>query len=182
MDSEIYTSTDFLTFSVDSQIAPASINHAEKTINILVSQFTDLTNITPEFTLAPAAAAFVNNQKQESEISTIDFSNNNVIYKVKGIDGTEANWIVNISHDNDYVNKYYNQKHKISIFPNPANNIIQIKTNMNIETPIQIIDISGKLIYENILPNHKTINISNLRNGIYFVKINHKTIKFVKQN
>jgi arylsulfatase B len=71
---------------------------------------------------------------------------------------------------------------QIEIFPNPAKNRIHIKSNeKNIYS--EIIDIQGKIIL-NTTKNE--INISNLKSGIYFIKINtdklnHKTLKFIKE-
>ncbi|MBE50912.1 MAG: hypothetical protein CMP51_04390 [Flavobacteriales bacterium] len=53
----------------------------------------------------------------------------------------------------------------ISIFPNPAKNIINIEGTF--ET-IQLYDISGKLL---VNTNYKTINIQNLSEGIYLLHI-----------
>lgn len=69
---------------------------------------------------------------------------------------------------------------QIEIYPNPAKNLIHIKSN---EKGInsEIIDIQGQLISTS---TKNEIDISNLSSGIYFLKINtntlyHKSIKFI---
>jgi len=75
---------------------------------------------------------------------------------------------------------------KINIFPNPANESINVSltgnSNLNI---IEIFDIQGKLVIS-IKPenNSANINIENLTNGLYFVKVYTpeyiETKKFIK--
>ena len=77
------------------------------------------------------------------------------------------------------------------IYPNPANNHITIESTETINT-IEILDITGKnhqgiLTLDDLSETHQEIqtldvDITTLKKGIYFIKINNnKTIKFVKQ-
>ncbi len=68
-----------------------------------------------------------------------------------------------------------------TIYPNPANTYLQVRTSEK-EANIQIIDITGKVIKS--VENNKTyqkIDISNLQNGVYFVKIGTNVKKFIKK-
>lgn len=56
----------------------------------------------------------------------------------------------------------------ISVFPNPVNGILNIKTNNKVIN-VEICDLSGRLIMKD---NKPTINISGYSAGIYFIKIN----------
>ncbi|PWH83834.1 hypothetical protein DIS18_04585 [Algibacter marinivivus] len=74
-----------------------------------------------------------------------------------------------------------------SIYPNPANDIIHISTVKKIVNA-EIINVTGKAIQSFNNPNQglKTINTSNLSNGLYFLRLEgdtyeKKTIKFIKQ-
>lgn len=60
----------------------------------------------------------------------------------------------------------------ISIYPNPTNDSFEIETQ-NLEFKnIQIIDVTGNIIFEKIVEGFKNvININNLANGIYTLKI-----------
>lgn len=62
----------------------------------------------------------------------------------------------------------------ISIFPNPAQNSIQIETNgITIENAtVNIISSIGQTVYSIAYNSHDAIDISNLPNGIYFVQLN----------
>lgn len=73
---------------------------------------------------------------------------------------------------------------KIILYPNPAKNVLQIQDDISVEK-MEIFDLYGKSVYQTIDFN-KTINISDLYNGIYFLKIVHKNstkiIQFIKSN
>jgi len=75
------------------------------------------------------------------------------------------------------------KNNQISVFPNPANEIIYI-SDIKENSIIQIIGISGKLILELKNPKNQ-ININTLSTGIYFLKIQNSneivTKKFIKQ-
>lgn len=73
----------------------------------------------------------------------------------------------------------------VSIYPNPVHNVLHI--NLAGKTGVlEVLDITGKsILQKEILEDHPFIDVSVLRNGIYFVKVitdNHSiTGKFVKQ-
>lgn len=70
-----------------------------------------------------------------------------------------------------------------SVFPNPSNQLITVKSSRNFIKSIKIYDITGKLIknVDTAFELFKTINISELNAGVYFLKINNsKSIKFLK--
>ena len=70
----------------------------------------------------------------------------------------------------------------ITIYPNPTSHQLTIDTELKL-SKITIIDITGKIIMIT-KENKRTINVTNLSDGIYFIKLNtdQKTIikKFVK--
>ncbi|MBC7696272.1 MAG: T9SS type A sorting domain-containing protein [Burkholderiales bacterium] len=59
----------------------------------------------------------------------------------------------------------------INIFPNPANNIVQIKNEKNVTLYYEIIDIQGKYINQKTKLENDKIHTGNLTNGIYILKI-----------
>jgi hypothetical protein len=76
-------------------------------------------------------------------------------------------------------------KDVINVFPNPANDVINVQsTNCNVKS-IEIYDIAGKLLNSFVF-NTTQINIDNLGTGTYYLKvITDKGIslnKIVKQN
>jgi hypothetical protein len=67
----------------------------------------------------------------------------------------------------------------IKIYPNPANNILNIESDL-IFSAISITDVFGKLIFETT--NIKTVNISGFPKGIYFIKFKVKASSLVFVN
>jgi len=60
-----------------------------------------------------------------------------------------------------------------SIYPNPTNGLVFINTtSLLINTSIEIYDISGRVILSHFMEElNDQINLSDLSNGIYFIKI-----------
>ncbi|MFN7014986.1 MAG: T9SS type A sorting domain-containing protein, partial [Bacteroidia bacterium] len=68
-------------------------------------------------------------------------------------------------------------EHLINIYPNPAKNILHIQHNFQEDTNLNIYDYMGKIV---LSTNKKTIEISDLKAGIYFVQIENQILKFIK--
>ncbi len=75
----------------------------------------------------------------------------------------------------------------VSVYPNPANDILNVKLSQNLEADIRVFDTLGKLVvYQpNIsISGSHSVSVSNLNSGIYFVRINTETgtvtKKFIK--
>ncbi|MDR2684655.1 MAG: T9SS type A sorting domain-containing protein [Prevotellaceae bacterium] len=69
------------------------------------------------------------------------------------------------------------------IFPNPATSEIRIMNEEPRDAVVQILDITGKIIFDayySLLDDAK-INVSALSSGIYFLKIDNKIAKFIKK-
>ncbi|WP_196885258.1 T9SS type A sorting domain-containing protein [Aureivirga sp. CE67] len=64
----------------------------------------------------------------------------------------------------------FSKENLFSIFPNPSNNILNIKSNVNQEIEsLKIISIRGNVVKE-IKENTSSIIISDLTNGMYFIE------------
>jgi hypothetical protein len=70
---------------------------------------------------------------------------------------------------------------KIKIYPNPTNNIINIeRLNKNENNNIQIFDMQGKLVITKIFTEKVMIDLSELDNGVYVIKIGEVAQRIVK--
>ncbi|SFZ93605.1 Por secretion system C-terminal sorting domain-containing protein [Flaviramulus basaltis] len=70
---------------------------------------------------------------------------------------------------------------KIFIYPNPSNNDLFV-SGLNEDTSVNIYNITGQHITTHELTaNSNEIKVSNLVNGIYFIKIKQYTYQFIKQ-
>ncbi|NQX98290.1 MAG: T9SS type A sorting domain-containing protein [Flavobacteriales bacterium] len=71
-----------------------------------------------------------------------------------------------------------NQKHSLTIYPNPSNSLVSFSSKDAIEL-IEIYTIAGQKVGQ--YNNTNTIDISNLTNGVYFAKIITATNNSVMQ-
>ncbi|MBK1896516.1 endonuclease [Chryseobacterium paridis] len=77
----------------------------------------------------------------------------------------------------------YVDNEELKIYPNPAHeNIFVSGKTENIETA-QIIDWTGQLLLTEKMPfkNKRNISIQNLQSGMYLLKLDNKTYKFIKK-
>jgi len=67
----------------------------------------------------------------------------------------------------------------INIYPNPAQNSITLK-NIGNNKLVEVVNSLGQVVIkQNIL--NETLNISNLQQGVYFVKVDGELVKFIKE-
>lgn len=72
----------------------------------------------------------------------------------------------------------------VSIFPNPANNVINIKGLETTLINVEVYTVTGQKVISTST-NLETINVSTIASGVYFLKLNAddaaKTFKFIKE-
>ena len=64
-----------------------------------------------------------------------------------------------------------------NIYPNPASDELTIQFSDNLNHVILIYDMYGKLVLSKITSETEILNISNLSNGIYIIKIDDRQNK-----
>ncbi len=72
---------------------------------------------------------------------------------------------------------------ELAVFPNPAKDNLHLAMKGSIITDILVYDTAGKLVMKQT-PNGNTVftlDISHLKNGVYFIQSGNKTVKFIKQ-
>lgn len=72
--------------------------------------------------------------------------------------------------------KFNKAQDELEIFPNPANDKIQFKVSEDFTALVHIFDFTGKLILSVTQSTTQSIDISNLSEGIYFVRIENNTL------
>ena len=73
---------------------------------------------------------------------------------------------------------------KINVYPNPARNEVFISTPSGLSLTAEIFDINGKRIEvksKTVDQNLRVFNIENLEPGVYFIRINSYSAKFIKK-
>lgn len=67
-----------------------------------------------------------------------------------------------------------NTKEQVSIYPNPANDFINVSTDMINASNIVIYDITGKEVFKTSISRDKNvINVSSLKKGMYFLSVSN---------
>ena len=73
----------------------------------------------------------------------------------------------------------------IKLYPNPASSVIHFSKEILRDTPVQIVDISGKVIMKQTISSENTLNIESLQSGVYFVQLEvdqqKLSYKFIKK-
>lgn len=113
---------------------------------------------------------------------TGDFGNNAYI-----LNNIVTNHTINVTCEVDNPNPGIHEYSAaaISVFPNPANSVLNVQMENAIET-VEIFDMSGKVVLRSEAnDNHIQINVTTLKSGIYFIKAiangQIATGKFVKE-
>jgi aminopeptidase N len=105
--------------------------------------------------------------------------NLNIAGTVTGILVDSANWIINKvvgpTHDATLtgINTYNNFEAETSVYPNPANDLIIVKSEGNFT--FTLYDVTGKLILIKKCNINENIDVSRLSDGMYFYQINALT-------
>ena len=88
----------------------------------------------------------------------------------------------------DYVEIFYDTssdvsslKNNLTIFPNPNNGLFTISSEDGVAYNVKIFNLLGKIIYseENIVENNHNLDISNYKNGLYFLEVIKNDIKSI---
>ena len=69
----------------------------------------------------------------------------------------------------------------INLYPNPANSYLTLQADVNEELEFGIYDMTGKLIETGSFTMLKTIDVSNFKNSVYFIKISNSENQLIKK-
>lgn len=72
-------------------------------------------------------------------------------------------------------------ENSISVFPNPANDLLNIATSSTQKITAQLFDINGKLHIEQVFDAKATMSLKALSKGIYVLKLNNNTQHFTRK-
>ncbi len=72
---------------------------------------------------------------------------------------------------------------QLSVYPSIATDVVTLEVPTNlVGTGLNIISADGRTVFSSIIENPKTtVSLSNLANGIYWIKVGNHTQKFIKQ-
>lgn len=70
----------------------------------------------------------------------------------------------------------------VKIYPNPFTNILTIEVSDAQYHPVEIADFLGRIVYNGKIQSKLSVNLSGFSNGIYFIRIERKTVKIINKN
>lgn len=106
----------------------------------------------------------------------ISASNRSLTFKFHSDGASVAEgWRADISCDISNTIEDNEASSGIKVFPNPAKDWIKIElSNLDQNTKLEIIDLMGRVMYQNTLRKNSQIDISNLKEGVYILKFSSK--------
>lgn len=134
----------------------------------LILQFTDKTQVNPVL----------------STISKITFTGDNL--EMKYNDGMSNSYLISTVNKITFntlsgLNELSTQEDLISLYPNPAKDVIYLKNASENETKVSVFRLDGAcLMSVQISIIGEGIDVSSLSKGIYVLKIGGKALKFTK--
>jgi hypothetical protein len=155
------------------------------TLETVLSTSPSSANVTQVIDLSPTPSDTVAGTHQ---ISTFTVANSGTYYVgfhafSFQATGTSSIRLDNINIDNgNFIGIAENKFEHISIYPNPNNGIFQIKNPGGINGNVEIFNVSGQLVYSNVLGslNGNSIDLSAQSAGVYSVRITSD--KFVENH
>jgi hypothetical protein len=72
-------------------------------------------------------------------------------------------------------------ENSISVFPNPANDLLNIATSSTPKITAQLFDVNGKLQIEQVVDANATMSLKALSRGVYVLKLNNNTQHFTRK-
>jgi hypothetical protein len=150
----------------------------------------------PEFTISyfynhlggmsPSEGYFTNNFIMDHNYQSIlnpfkysfRYENNYVYLDIENNEGSIATFFDDVLSTDEFLAKDFN------IYPNPATDFISIESEHTTIEKVVVVDLNGKVVLKDESLQLKNINISNLKQGVYILKIytstGKATQKFIK--
>jgi hypothetical protein len=116
------------------------------------------------FTATPATNYSVKEWKLNGTVVTGNLTNTYSIVNLAATSDVTVEFKLNVGVNE--VNENF-----VSIYPNPANDVVNVKMNNTINK-IEIVNMNGQVIAESVINNNEgSINTSTIANGMYFLRI-----------
>ena len=115
------------------------------------------------------------------DIETAGMSHLYIAFRFTSTDTASSTWeVAEFRVYEGYDAVMENEAVSFNLYPNPASSSINIEAESAAE--VQIMDMAGRTVMTvNAVEGVNTINVADLANGVYFVRMNGAVVKFVKR-
>ena len=100
---------------------------------------------------------------------------------ITGTLSTSGQSNLNLTNNATGISSYKNLLASVRFYPNPAYNSLVLVNTSNTLTSFQVIDLSGRVILGGEFTSNKTLDVSSINKGIYFVAFENANGKVVKK-
>ena len=163
-------------FNNDSYVDIVAVDGLNQNNDVFWFQSDDTGNLGTE---TPITDNQLHNQIYGFTINDFDFDGDLDLATIGYQDGT-LKWIEN---QLDLLSIEDNSINHIRIYPNPTTDKLYFKSSIAEDFNISVYDILGKKVLENSVNINKSLDVSQLNNGIYIIRFDdyYSTYKFVKE-
>jgi len=69
----------------------------------------------------------------------------------------------------------------VSVYPNPSEGVINVTNTNNENNSIEVLDVTGKVVYQSVVNTATSIDLSSNGTGVYFVKVSNENGSIVEK-
>ncbi|PIB35056.1 hypothetical protein BFP72_06425 [Reichenbachiella sp. 5M10] len=161
--AELSQEAAILSFALTEQTDAAVIDATNHTVDVEVAIGTDVSGLTPSFTLSAGATS------DPASGTAVDFSSA-VTYTVTAEDGvTASDWVVRVTQTEVLG---MGEDLGWSFFPNPVHNILQVKADEVVT--VYMMSLSGRRVLSEQKGTDIELDVSGLEMGVYFLMIQNE--------
>ncbi len=176
------TDTCTATITIEDNLDPVISCPSETTVSYDAGQtYFTLPNYVGDETvtaLDPCTASLSITQSPSSG-TQLTLGDHVILFETEDSSGNSSSCSFTLTVEEELNTSDFELNSGLSLYPNPVTNLITIDSKNELLTSIQIFDISGKQLYasNNLNATSKTVDISYLSRGIYFISINNQVTK-----
>lgn len=125
---------------------------------------------------------YVNGSAQgDADNSTISYGPWGTSSAVNWFNGWGWSPAVRMNFDPSLGIEEVNSLEGVSVYPNPSEGLVTISNDLNVENTITVTDLTGKVVATKVAATSTTIDLSNVRTGVYLVKVENTNGKKVER-
>jgi hypothetical protein len=173
--TEDCSSTDYVNINNDGVLADAGEDKSVYLNYVYMTAQMPYFGSTGEWTVISGNGSFINENSPSTRVNDLQLGNNTFRWTVTSDNCTDYDEVSVLYDDNSGLN--LQNSRKVLVYPNPAENEIIVKTDLEQMSKISISDLNGvNVLIKEFLPIQSIrLNISALEAGIYILSIHTKT-------